>query len=59
MDNNIFERDQKNLFKRIEDSTEYEVAMSEKDKFVKFGEVSGKKITVHLICHGWRKYGKS
>ena len=36
MDNNIFERDQKNFFKRIEDSTEYEGAMPEMDKFVKF-----------------------
>ena len=36
MDNNIFERDHKNFFNRIEDSTEYEGAMSEMDKFVKF-----------------------
>ena len=36
MDNNIFERDQKNFFKRIEDSTEYEGAMPQMDKFVKF-----------------------
>ena len=35
MDNNIFERDHKNFFKRIEDSTEYERAMPEVDKFVK------------------------
>ena len=51
MDNNIFERDQKNFFTRIEGSTEYEGAMPEMDKFVK---ISGKKMTVHLICHGWR-----
>ena len=37
MDNNIFERDHKNFFKRIEDSTEYEGAMPEMDKFVNFG----------------------
>ena len=36
MDNNIFERDHKNLFKRIEDSTEYEGAMPEMNKLVKF-----------------------
>ena len=36
MDNNIFERDQNNFFKRIEGSTKYEVAMPEMDKFVKF-----------------------
>ena len=36
MDNNIFERDHKNVFKRIEYSTEYEGAMSEMDKSVKF-----------------------
>ena len=36
MDKNIFERDHKNFFKRIEDSTEYEGAMPEMDKFVKF-----------------------
>ena len=36
MDNNIFERDQKNFFKKIEDSTEYGRAMPEIDKFVKF-----------------------
>ena len=36
--NNIFEEDQKNFCKRIEDSTEYERAMSEIDKFVKFWE---------------------
>ena len=24
-----------------------------------FGEVSGKEMTVHTICNGWRKYGKS
>ena len=36
MDNNIFERDHKNFFKRIEDSMEYEGAMPEIDKFVKF-----------------------
>ena len=35
MDNHIFEIDQKNFFKRFEDSTEYEGAMSEMDKFVK------------------------
>ena len=38
MGNNIFEGDQKNLFKRIEYSTEYERAMPEIDKFVKFWE---------------------
>ena len=37
MDNSIFERDHKNFFKRIEDSTEYEGAMPEMDKFVNFG----------------------
>ena len=36
MDNNIFERDQKNFFKRIEDSMEYEGTMPEIHKFVKF-----------------------
>ena len=36
MDNKIFERDQKNFFKKIEDNTEYEGAMSEMDKLVKF-----------------------
>ena len=36
MDSNIFERDQKNFFKKIEDSTEYGRAMPEIDKFVKF-----------------------
>ena len=36
MDNNTFERDHKNVFKRIEYSTEYEGAMSEMDKSVKF-----------------------
>ena len=36
MDNNIFERDHKNFFKRIEDSAEYEGAMLEMDRFVKF-----------------------
>ena len=36
MDNNIFERDHKNFFKRIEDSTEHEGAMPEMDKIVKF-----------------------
>ena len=36
MGNNIFERDQKDFFKRIEDSTEYEEAMPEMGKFVKF-----------------------
>ena len=36
MDNKTFERDQKNFFKRIEDSTEYEGAMPEMDKPVKF-----------------------
>ena len=34
--NNVFERDQKNVFKRIEDCTEYEGAMPEMDKVVKF-----------------------
>ena len=36
MDYNIFERDHKNFFNRTEDSTEYEGAMPEMDKFVKF-----------------------
>ena len=36
MDNNTFKRDNKNFFKRIEDSTDYEEAMREMDKFVKF-----------------------
>ena len=36
MDNNILERYHKNFFKRIEGSTEYEGAMPEMDKFVKF-----------------------
>ena len=36
MDNNIFERDHKNFFKRIEDSTKYEGSMPEMDKLVKF-----------------------
>ena len=36
MDNNIFERDQKNFFKEIEDSTEYEGAMPKMNMFVKF-----------------------
>ena len=36
MDNNIFERDRKNFFKRIEDSTEYAGAMPEMEKFEKF-----------------------
>ena len=35
MDNNIFEREHMNFFKRIEESTEYERAMPEVDKFVK------------------------
>ena len=36
LDNNVFERDQKNVFKRIEDCTEYKGAMPEMDKVVKF-----------------------
>ena len=36
MGNNIVESDQKNFFKRIEDSMEYEGAMPEMDSFVKF-----------------------
>ena len=36
MDNNIFEKDHKSFFKRIEDSTEHEGAMPEMDKFVQF-----------------------
>ena len=36
MDNNIVESDQKNFFKRIEDSVEYEGAMPEMDDFAKF-----------------------
>ena len=36
MDNNIFERDHLNFFERIEYSTDYEAAMPEMDKFVKF-----------------------
>ena len=36
MDNNIFERDQKNFFKEIKDSTEYEGAMPKMNMFVKF-----------------------
>ena len=59
IDNNIFERDQKNLFKRIEDSTVYEGAMPEMDKFVKFWVGIWEKDDRNLICHGWRKYGKS
>ena len=38
MNNNIFERDQKNFFEGIEDSTEYEEAMPKMDMFVKFWE---------------------
>ena len=36
MDNNNFESDQNNFFKRIEDSTEYEGSMPKIHKFVKF-----------------------
>ena len=36
MDNNIFERGQKNVFKNTEDSTKYEGAIPEMDKFMKF-----------------------
>ena len=36
MENNIFERDHKNSFKIIEDSTENEEAMPEINKLVKF-----------------------
>ena len=36
VDNNIFQRDQKSVFKNTEDSTKYERAIPEMDKFVKF-----------------------
>ena len=43
IDDNILERDHKNFFKRIEDSTEYEGAMAEIDKFIKFWVVIWEK----------------
>ena len=38
MDNNIFESDQKNPLKKIEDIKKYEGAMANMDKYVKFWE---------------------
>lgn len=38
MDNNIFESDQKNPLKKIEDIKKYEGAMADMDKYVKFWE---------------------
>ena len=43
IDNNIFERDQKNFLKMVEDSIEYEGAIPKMGKFVKFwGGIWGK-----------------
>ena len=59
MDNNIFESDQKNPLKKIEDIKKYEGAMADMNKYVNFGKVSGKEMTMHPICHELIKCRKS
>ena len=51
MDNNIFESEQRNFFKRIEARSMKEPCQRW-TSMLHFGEVSGKEITVRPICCG-------